>query len=149
MEYRILNKNEFKQAADLSLEVFTQCGTQDFNAEGLVTFKSFIYSNELMDELTIYGAFEQQTLIGVLGTKRNGVHISLFFIQPAYHRKGIGKRLFNLAIQDKPVSEMTVNSSSYAIEVYKKLGFKPIAEEQETNGLRYTPMKRSHICQLI
>ncbi|MCD7851632.1 MAG: GNAT family N-acetyltransferase [Parabacteroides sp.] len=61
------------------------------------------------------------------------------------HRKGIGQKLFNLAIQDRPVSEMTVNSSSYAIEVYKRFGFKPIAEEQETNGLRYTPMRRNSI----
>ena len=79
---RKLRKEEFTQAAELSLEVFSQCGAEDFNTEGLETFKSFVYSNELMNELTIYGAFDKETLIGALGTKREGTHISLFFIRP-------------------------------------------------------------------
>ena len=60
-----------------------------------------------------------------------------------YHGKGIGKRLFEAAIQDKPVSEMTVNSSSYAIPIYRKFGFEPICEAQTTHGMKYTPMKRT------
>lgn len=44
-----------------------------------------------MNELIIYGAFEQNKLIGILGIKNNRKHISLFFIQPEHHRKGIGK----------------------------------------------------------
>ena len=139
---RKLRKEEFTQAAELSLEVFSQCGAEDFNTEGLETFKSFVYSNELMNELTIYGAFDKETLIGALGTKREGTHISLFFIRPEYHRKGIGRKLFDFALCDNAVREMTVNSSSYAVEFYQSLGFRQVCEQQETNGLKYTPMKR-------
>lgn len=139
---RKLRKEEFTQAAELSLEVFTQCGAEDFNTEGLETFKSFVYNNELMNELTIYGAFDKETLIGALGTKQKGTHISLFFIRPEYHRKGIGRRLFDFTLCDNPAQEMTVNSSSYAVEFYQKLGFRQVCEQQETNGLKYTPMKR-------
>ncbi|WP_455673618.1 GNAT family N-acetyltransferase [Phocaeicola sp.] len=140
---RLLDKKELKQAITLSLEVFIQTGKADFNAEGLETFKSFINNKDLMNELCIYGAFDNDILIGLIGTKNEGKHISLFFIRQEYHRKGIGKQLFDFASHDKPVDEMTVNSSSYAIAFYQSLGFKKTCEEQDTNGLKYTPMKRN------
>ena len=93
-------------------------------------------------KLTFYGAFDGESLIGVIATKNEGKHISLFFIKPSYHRRGIGKQLFKTAILNQPVSEMTVNSSSYAIPIYRKLGFEPVCEEQVTHGMKYTPMKR-------
>lgn len=143
MEIRQLSANEYDTALALSLEVFTECGKKDFDEEGLETFKSFIYNKGLVDELTLYGAFEDESLIGIIATKSEGRHISLFFIKPSFQGKGIGKQLFKAAVSDKPVSEMTVNSSSYAIPVYRKLGFEPIGEEQETHGLKSTPMRRT------
>ena len=50
--------------------------------------------------------------------------------------------VFKTAILNQPVSEMTVNSSSYATPIYRKLGFEPVCEEQVTHGMKYTPMKR-------
>ena len=64
----------------MSLDVFIQCGKSDFDEEGLETFKSFIYNKDLVNELTIYGAFEGESLIGLIATKNEGKHISLFFI---------------------------------------------------------------------
>lgn len=78
---RKLEKNEYNQATDLALNVYISCGRSDFNDEGLESFKSFINNEQLMNELIIYGAFEQNELIGILGIRNNGKHISLFFIQ--------------------------------------------------------------------
>jgi len=36
---------------------------------------------------------------------------------------------------------MTVNSSPYAVDIYRRLGFHAISEEQLTDGIRFTPMK--------
>lgn len=140
MNIRELVNEEYNKAILLSLAVFTKCGTTDFNTNGLETFKKFIYNTELMNELTIFGAFDSNELIGIIGTKLNGTHISLFFINPDYHRKGIGRKLFNRAYADQIVEKITVNSSSYAVGFYESLGFSKTAEEQETDGLRYTPM---------
>ena len=112
MEIRQLPANEYDKALDLSLDVFIECGRKDFDEEGLETFKNFIYNKQLVNELTFYGAFDGESLIGVIATKNEGKHISLFFIKPSYHRRGIGKQLFKTAILNQPVSEMTVNSSS-------------------------------------
>ena len=139
---RPFSNQEYDQAAALSLDVFIKCGVDDFDLNGLETFKKFVNSKELMTELTIVGAFDNNELIGVIGTKHNGTHISLFFINPTYHRQGIGERLFDYAYANQKVEQITVSSSSYAVKFYESLGFSQTAEEQESHGLRYTPMVR-------
>lgn len=116
---RKLDKTEYDRATSLALEVYIQCGAEDFDEEGLNSFKSFIFSEQLMNELVIYGAFDNENLVGIMGTKNEGKHLSLFFIGKEHHRKGIGKQLFNFAIKHCPVNEMTVNSSTYAIPFIK------------------------------
>lgn len=139
---RQLNNSEYDNAIALSLSVFTECGTADFDVKGLETFKSFIHNKKLMNELTIFGAFENNTLIGIIGTKTRGTHISLFFIHPNFHRRGIGKQLFDSAYAKQTGIQITVNSSSNAVKFYESLGFSKTSEEQETDGLKYTPMKK-------
>ena len=97
---RKLAKEEYNNAADLSYKVCMECGISDFTQEGIETFKSFIYDTSLMNELDLYGAFDNNLLIGVIGLNRKRQHISLFFILPKYHRKGIGKSLFNHMMND-------------------------------------------------
>lgn len=140
MNIRQLDNLEYDQAVDLSLSVFMECGAADFDINGLETFKSFIYNTDLMNELTIFGAFDDNVLIGIIGTKNSGAHISLFFISPEYHRKGLGRKLFDFAYTNQTEKEITVNSSSYAVKFYESLGFSKKAGEQVTNGLKYTPM---------
>ncbi|RGN40427.1 GNAT family N-acetyltransferase [Bacteroides oleiciplenus] len=139
---RRLEQLEYENAVTLSLEVYLQCGEEDFDEQGLESFKSFVNDKEVVNRLVIYGAFDGDNLVGVLATKNEGEHISLFFIKKEYHRKGIGRKLFDALIGDDPVSGMTVNSSSYAVPFYRSLGFREVKEPQVTNGLRYVPMKR-------
>ena len=91
---RKLDKTEYDRATSLALEVYIQCGAEDFDEEGLNSFKSFIFSEQLMNEIVIYGAFDNENLVGIMGTKNEGKHLSLFFIGKEHHRKGIGKQLF-------------------------------------------------------
>ena len=134
---RKLNKTEFHQAVAVALEVYLQCGQDDFDDEGLEAFKSFIFNDERMNELRIYGAFEENRLVGIMGTKNKGKHISLFFINKDFHRKGIGKQLFDYSQYDCPANEITVNSSTYAIKFYESLGFE--------KNRRQTTNKRNQI----
>lgn len=87
---RQLTKDEYPKAIELSWQVFTITGKEDFNNEGLEFFKSFIYNKKCINEIIFYGSFDNEALTGILGIKSNGKHISLFFIKPEYHRHGLG-----------------------------------------------------------
>ena len=74
---RRLEQLEYENAVTLSLEVYLQCGEEDFDEQGLESFKSFVNDKEVVNRLVIYGAFDGDNLVGVLATKNEGEHISL------------------------------------------------------------------------
>lgn len=83
--------------------------------------------------------FEGNQLVGTL-CMREPQHIGGFFVKADYHRKGIGRALFETMRRDYDKQEFTDNSSPYAVKVYEHLGFKANDNEQVVNGLRFTPM---------
>ena len=66
----------------------------------------------------------------------------MFFIHPNYHRKGIGRALFDFAMQEHPYWNVTVNSSTYAVPFYQSLGFSPLDAPRNYHGLVSVPMKK-------
>ena len=94
-----------------------------------------------MSALTVYGAFDGGRIIGVLAIREGGTHISLFFLDPARHRKGTGGALFRRFLEESSAGRVTVNASPYAVEIYRHLGFRTKTSEQITDGIRYTPME--------
>ncbi|HWQ89143.1 MAG TPA: GNAT family N-acetyltransferase, partial [Desulfitobacteriaceae bacterium] len=55
----------------------------------------------------------------------------------------IAKNLITLAIEKVKVTEIDVNSSPYAVNIYKRMGFEQLDEEQEKDGIRFITMKKS------
>jgi predicted GNAT family N-acyltransferase len=76
---------------------------------------------------------------------RNNDHISLFFVKNELRGRGIGRQLFNKAVEaikaNSKTTEITVNSSPNSVMLYQKLGFEKVSEERSFKGLRYIPMK--------
>lgn len=141
MVIRKVSVNEMKDALELVLRVFMQYEAPDYSEEGVETFKrTAIYNENYINSISMYGAYENDKVVGVIATRNNGSHIALFFVDGQYHRKGIGKRLFQTVIDQSTAAEIMVNSSPYAKEVYHHLGFEDTAPEQITGGIRYTPM---------
>ena len=72
-------------------------------------------------------------------------HISLMFVDKQYQRRGIARRLFETVLDCRDIVDgnacITVNSSPYVVEIYRRLGFQPTGEERTENGIRFTPMK--------
>lgn len=142
---RKLTKEEYKNAADLSYQVYMECGISDFTEEGIETFKSFIYGIPSKDELDLYGAFNDDSLIGVIGINRKKQHLSLLFIRQDFHRQGIGKSLFQHMMNDCNFPQITVNSSTYGEAFYKHLGFKKTGEKEINKGITSIPMAYSRL----
>ena len=135
-----INIENREQAMALVLSVFMQYEAPEYSEQGINTFKDFINNKEIISGLQIYGAFKEKEIVGVIATRNNGNHIALFFVQGKYQGQGIGRELFETIVKESHGKIITVNSSPYAVDFYKKLGFKPNSEEQLSDGIRYTPM---------
>lgn len=143
MKIRKLKQAEQKLAIALALDVFIACGKADYDEEGLGVFMSFIGDESRILELTFWGAFDEAgTLVGMLAIQEKDHHLSMFFIHPNYHRKGIGHALFDFAMQEHPYWNVTVNSSTYAVPFYQSLGFSPLDAPRNYHGLVSVPMKK-------
>lgn len=140
MEIRVLNPDERPQALALVRRVFDRFEAPEYSRQGVDTFRAFLASPDLIGALTFYGAFLDDGLVGVIAM-RGASHISLFFVEAAHQGKGVGRALFTAAKAACKECEITVNSSPYAVEIYRKLGFHPLSGEQVADGIRFTPMK--------
>lgn len=140
-EVTINNITATKEALALVWDVFLKFEAPCYSEEGINEFHKTIHDEEYLSELTMYGAYIEDKLIGVIATRNNNSHIALFFVDDNYHHKGVGKKLFEASKADCHNEIMTVNSSPYAVEIYSRLGFVKTDDEQVVSGIRFTPMK--------
>lgn len=140
MEIREITEEERMQALDLAGKVFLEFEGPDYTQDGIDEFNRSIHDPEYIGMLRIYGAFEAGEMMGMLATRSEGTHMALFFVDGKYHRKGIGRKLFERACADNPSDKMTVNAAPYAYEIYHKLGFVDTDAEEIVQGIRSTPM---------
>ena len=137
---RRLTREEIPVALELCWRVFLAFEAPEYSPEGIAAFRASLDNPQRNRQMDFYGAFDGETLVGVL-CMRAPQHIGGFFVDAAYHRRGIGRRLFKAMQQDYARQVFTVHSSPYAVEVYRHLGFVPTGEEQTVDGLRFTPMQ--------
>ena len=149
---RKITSNEVASAMQLALEVFMQFEAPDYDPSGIETFKRDIVENPEYQEKArqgicpIYGAFDGNSIVALIGMRSNKTHINLVFTKKEYHRRGIARAIFyyllNDLLKENPSLEaLTLNSSPYGLPFYLAIGFIPLSEEQEINGIRFTPMK--------
>lgn len=137
---RKIEKTAFDEAIALVWRVFKEYEAPDYTQQGIDEFYKSIHDKNFLSMLSVFGAFVNKKLVGVIATRNMGTHIALFFVDGNFHRQGIGKKLFQKVLEQGTASRVTVNSSPFAVPVYKKLGFLATDKEQTVNGLRFTPM---------
>lgn len=137
---RPLLPDEIQEAIDLIWAVFLQFEAPVYSEEGIRTFRASLDDPIRTASLKWYGAFENGHLVGTL-CMRAPQHIGGFFVKASAQGKGHGRRLFERMQQDYDRKEFTVNSSPYAVPIYRKLGFGATDKEQTVDGLQFIPMK--------
>ena len=124
----------------------------DYGREGVETFKRDLVENDAFigqcreGSCPIYAAFDGGKIIGIMGMRPNKTHINLVFTKKEYHHQGVASALFeflkkDILMENPGLKEITLNSSPYGKGFYLRIGFVPLSEEQEENGIRFTPMK--------
>ena len=141
IEIRQLLNKEKDEALLFVKKVYIESKDESYSEKGIETFYNFVDNKEITKSFKVYGAFEDNVLKGVIATDKRKRHINLFFVDKSSQAKGIGKKLMSIIIDHNENSFITVNSSRYAVPIYKNLGFIKTEEEKEQDGLKFTPMK--------
>ena len=139
--FRRLTAEEIPAALSLAWEVFSAYESPVYSEEGTEEFRRCLHDERYLAGIAYYGAFDGETLIGVIGIRSQKRHICYFFVKGSYHRRGIGTRLFHLLLREVPSGTITLNSAPYGLPFYEALGFLPTDREQTVNGIRFTPME--------
>lgn len=141
MEVRKVKKEEMSETLKLVWETFLKYEAPDYTEEGIREFKKTIDDISWIEAKDFYGIYdENNSILGTIATKDIS-HIALFFVDGKYHGQGLGRKLYEKVKSLNNKGYFTVNSSPYAHEIYKHLGFIDIDEEQCVNGLKFYPMK--------
>ena len=130
-------------ALALIRRTFLEFEAPDYSQKGIQTFLSFLESSEQMEKVFMLGAYLGNQLTGVIAGNQEFSHVCLFFVDAPYQRRGIGRSLWQALLHRSAADRITVHSSPYAVEVYHRLGFRDLAEEELTDGMRYIPMEFS------
>lgn len=141
MEIIQVREFEIEKAMSLVWQVFLEFEAPDYSKEGVDTFHDFISDKRTKNTLRIYGAYINDNIVGIIATKNEGNHIALLFVDGRCHRQGIGRKLFELILKESTSDIITVNSSPFALEFYRRLGFVNTNRELTIKGIRFTPMK--------
>ncbi len=149
--YQIRNayREEWQDAMALAWKTFLRFEADVYSPEGVKNFENFITDSTLyrmfvMGAYQMFVAVEHSRLVGMI-TLRDTTHISLLFVDEAYHRQGIGRRLIGYLADylrtEVGAERVTVNSSPYGVGFYHKMGFRDIRPEETKDGIIYTPME--------
>lgn len=143
-------RDEWDDAMALAWRTFMRFEAGDYTPEGIESFQNFI-TDSVLHRMFIMGAYqlfvacENGKVVGMISL-RNETHISLLFVDAAYHRHGVGRALIeyvsDYVLNEEGFIRITVNAAPYAVGFYHKLGFRDLGEEQTSDGIRYTPMER-------
>jgi len=143
---------DVSQAIDLVNRVFSEFVAVDYGEQGRNAFEAYLKTKlqEVSDSLKsgdkkMWAYYQGDEILGVIATQ-NTSHISLMFVDKDHHKQGIAKQLFQTVLEelreDPNLTQITVNSSPYAVTAYEHLGFAKTQEQQEKDGILFTPMKR-------
>lgn len=151
VQVRPAYREEWDDAMAVAWKTFMRFEANDYSREGIKSFQDFI-SDSVLHRMFVMGAYQlfvalnaDEKIIGMISL-RNETHISLLFVEEAYHRRGVGRKLMeylcNYVDREEGHHQVTVNAAPYAVGFYHKLGFFDIGKEEMNDGIRYTPMRR-------
>lgn len=149
-EVRWARRDEWAPAMKMVWRTFMEYEGKDFTEEGIQRFFDFItdddlYASFLKGEYRLMVALDGDCIIGA-GTIRDRNILSLLFVEGAYHRRGVGSAILERLCEYLRTEEgerfMALQAAPYAVNFYRKQGFRAIRPEMAFSGIRVTPMEK-------
>ncbi len=148
IDYRPMQPGEETAVADMVARVFNEFVAPGYSAQGVQEFMKYAAPDALLTRAQLHHftllATAQDRVVGMIEV-RNHNHISMLFVEKSFQRQGIAAELLRKALDicrahNPDLTEISVNSSPYAVPVYERLGFRQEKPEQVINGIRFIPM---------
>jgi len=129
--------------------VYDEFVSGDYSEEGNQFFYDWIHPLRIAERQQT----SESLLVAKVGSKLAGMieirdnhTISLLFVDKAYQRQGIARKLLREALKkcirrNVMPDRIYVHASPFSMPVYKKLGFVETDAMQEENGIKYVPME--------
>ncbi|WP_251208902.1 GNAT family N-acetyltransferase [Acetatifactor aquisgranensis] len=149
-QVRWAKKEEWVPAVEMIWRTFLQYEGKEYPREGVEHFFDFItgfglYESFLEGKYRLMVAVDDDRIIGA-GTVRDKNHLSLLFVDAAYHYRGVGssilKKLCDYLKNEAGERYMSLEAASAAVNFYRKQGFRAVRPEMEISGIRLTPMEK-------
>lgn len=147
-DIRWARENEWSPAMKMIWRTFLEYDGKDYTEEGIRNFFDFITDGDLYESF-LEGRYQMMValvdgkVIGA-GSIRSRNHLSLLFVDGAYHHRGVGSaimhRLCDYLQREAGESYMSLKAAPYAVDFYRKLGFTTVRPEEEYSGIRVTSM---------
>ncbi len=150
--YRVrwARENEWAPAMRMIWKTFLKFEGRDYTQEGIRNFFEFITDDDLYvaflkGTYRMMVALDGERVIGA-GSIRNKNFLSLLFVDENYHHLGIGSALLtglcNYLKGEAGEHRMLLKAAPYAVDFYRKLGFRAVGPEEEYSGIRVTAMEK-------
>jgi len=140
---------DWTESISLVWSVFMEFEAGDYGSEGVGHFFEFITDDDL-HKAFLAGNYPMMVarldgvIIGV-GSLRNTNRLSLLFVRKDFHHIGIATeivdRLCRYLRDICHEDTMVVRAAPYAVDFYKKIGFKVTEPEKSISGIRVTSME--------
>jgi GNAT superfamily N-acetyltransferase len=146
---REMLEKESSKVFELVKAGFDEFVKPDLTEEGTSEFfraaQNFIFDKP--NNHFIFVANFENAIIGMIDVRDNN-HICLFFVDKKFQKEGVGRKLLEQALskcisQAPEIRSIDINSSTFAVNAYERLGFVQTQEEQLANGIRFVPMVKT------
>jgi GNAT superfamily N-acetyltransferase len=149
IQYRFMQAGEEEEICALVIRVFNQFVTHQYSEQNQKAFLKYVEPKSLSkrfyeDSFVLVAAIKEK-IVGMIELVANS-RISLFFVEGHLQNIGIGRELlkksFEICRRKNPAqTEIIVNSSPNALNIYKKLAFSVREPEKEKNSIRFVAVE--------
>lgn len=149
MAVRRMRSSDVADVSRVVIESFMHSVAPDLSEQGIATFLDIAAEGSLaqrMSEDNIMLVYEKVGVIQGYAEVKEGRHIAMLFVDPAFQRHGIGRNLIAECLRHCAHETVTVSASLNAVGAYLRFGFEVAGPEDESQGLKFRPMtKKSNI----